>query len=293
MRWCVLTIFVLIAIPSLAPAQGLLERIRRGPNSNPSNVLDKIPDDSNSNYSAGSTDGFDDEGFALLVGGLVVLSTPFWLPPLILDDEHTTTAYFSAYPYASFDSAYLNLFGDGDVPTTVRDATYGDPNFAKPWSLLMQIEDGSDFDGLNRIGTRIAFDTSTRFGLRTNWDWYQESLGNGRSDQTFMEDSELTYRFAQADWIRMYAGVGFRSMNDSQTDRWGFNFAYGTDIFPVWPLVVSTSFDLGDLGDAFEVDARASAGWAWRNGEIFLGYDFRRIGSVNLQGMLGGVRLWF
>jgi hypothetical protein len=178
------------------------------------------------------------------------------------------------------------------LPTNAEVA-YGDPDYLKPWSVQAQIENGNDFNGLNRLGTRVAVDTAWRLGVQTNWDYYQENLANGRSDSTVMGDTEMTFRFAQADWLRMYAGVGFRTMQDSRTDRWGFNATYGADIFPVWPLVISTSFDLGDLGDAFVFQARGTAGWAWRYGELFIGYELRRIGDVNLQGFLGGLRLWF
>jgi hypothetical protein len=271
----------------MAPAQGLLERIRHGSVSSSSGSLSSL-----NNQSSSSQDGLDDEGYGELVGlGLIAVTSPLWLPPLVVGDDYQQTASFSPYPYARFDSAYLNLLAAGSEGNP--DASFNDPDYLKCWSALLQIEDGNDFNGLNRVGVRAAFDTSLRLGVRSNWDYYEESLGNGRSDHTLIGDTELTFRFAQTDWLRLYAGAGFRAMEDSQTDRWGFNFTYGGDAFPVWPLVLSASIDLGDLGDAFVVDARASAGWAWRNAELFIGYDFRRIGTVNLQGMLGGFRIWF
>jgi hypothetical protein len=285
---------VVLFLPTPAFSQGLLERVRHGrvhaaspSSSSSSGFLDNLSD--------GQNDGLDTP---TAIGGLVALSlltatSPFWLPPLALDDHYDQVAFFSPYPYARLDSGYLNLYPDHLSAPNKPDTPFWDPDYLREWSLQLQLEDGNDFNGLNRLGGRLAFDTSSRFGLRSNWDWYHESLGNGRSDETLLLDNELTFRFAQADWIRMYAGAGFRAMEDRQTDRWGFNFVYGADVFPVWPLVLSSSIDLGDLGQEFYLDARATAGWSWRFGEVFIGYDFRRVGDVNLQGALAGFRLWF
>jgi hypothetical protein len=288
LRAWTLVIAALLFFSHPASAQGLLQRIRGGQNSNPSGVFNGLNNNNNNSSASSQDNGLDDEGYgALVLVGLFAATSPFWLPPLIVEDDYQQAARFSPYPYSRVDSAYINVDG------TRSDAPYGDPDFLQPWSASLQIENGNDFNGLNRLGVRGVFDTSTRFGVRSNWDWYQENLGNGRTDETVLGDTELTFRFAQSDWLRMYAGAGFRAMEDRQTDRWGFNFTYGADIFPVWPLIISTSVDLGDLGEAFVVEARGTAGWGWRNGELFFGYDFRRIGTVNLQGLLGGFRLWF
>ncbi len=58
-----------------------------------------------------------------------------------------------------------------------------------------------------------------------------------------MGDLNLTYRFAQCEWVQRYVGVGARIMPD-------------------------------------RYDARG-------------GYEFYRIGAVDLQGPMAGPRLWF
>lgn len=289
--------FVLLLLPSRGFSQGLLERIRRG---DPHVSSSSSSNSSNSNYVDNLVTDTQNDGLDTVsaVGALVTLSvfgvtSPFWLPTLALDDHYDQVAFFSPYPYARADTGYMNLYSDNLSAPVNPELQFWDADYLREWSVQLQLEDGNDFNGLNRLGGRFAFDTSSRFGFRSNWDWYLENLGNGHSDETLMFDNELTFRFAQSDWMRMYVGAGARAMEDRQTDRWGFNFVYGADIFPVWPLVLSTSVDLGDLGQAFYIDARATAGWAWRFGEVFIGYDFRRIGDVNLQGALAGFRLWF
>lgn len=62
---------------------------------------------------------------------------------------------------------------------------------------------------------------------------------------------------------------------------------------PVKPLVISTVLDAGTLGHAGVIHARLTGGVLRSRWEAYLGYDFLRIGSVNLQGPLLGVRFWF
>ncbi len=155
------------------------------------------------------------------------------------------------------------------------------------------MEDGYDFRGVNRFSTREFLDTASRFGVSTDWDFFTQRLRCGCYDELTVGDLNLTFRFAQSEWMQMYAGVGGRLMPDQGDTRGGFNFTYGADIFPCKPVVVSSSFDVGDLGSAGVFRFRATAGLVHRHWELFGGYDFLRIGDVDLQGPMAGLRLWF
>ena len=91
----------------------------------------------------------------------------------------------------------------------------------------------------------------------------------------------------------MYAGLGANVLDNPVKTRWGFNFTYGADLFLVKPLVLSLELDAGTLGKVGAFHARGTAGVLWRGWEVFTGYDYRRIGPVDLQGPVAGVRLWF
>ena len=91
----------------------------------------------------------------------------------------------------------------------------------------------------------------------------------------------------------MTASTGTRVLTAPRLTRWGFNFHYGADVFPCEPVVVSAAVDLGNVGDAFAVHGRATAGVTRKHWELFGGYDFLRVGSTDLQGPLAGLRVWF
>jgi hypothetical protein len=158
--------------------------------------------------------------------------------------------------------------------------------------VRLSAEDGNDFRGLNRVEGQFTVDTRSRFGVQTRWDHFEETDG-GHYDETLLGDTELTYRFVQRDWVEMTTGIGFRMMTDKHVTRGGFNFYYGSDLYLMKPLVVSSSVDLGNLDAGFVVHTRCTLGAVWRHWEFLGGYDFLRVGSVNLQGPMLGVRLWY
>src|SRR5207248_1072876 len=126
------------------------------------------------------------------------VTSPIWVPVYLLDDHILTPGHFPAYPYADPQGGYV-------VPDP---DTWGCPNDLSCWSFRAAVEDGDDFRGLNRLGGSFAVDTSCRLGAATRWDWYREPLTGGRTDQAWTGVTEVTWRFAQKDWISMQAGAG-------------------------------------------------------------------------------------
>jgi hypothetical protein len=233
--------------------------------------------------------GADDDELTEALGPLVLegLAAPFVLPPMALGDDYKTASLFPRFPYA------YRLPGGIWLDRGRTEGEDPAPRGARPWSVRADVEDGYDFHGVNRFGTRVFLNTASRFGVSTDWDFFTERLRCGCWDELTLGDANLTFRFAQAEWMQMYAGVGGRVMPDRYGTRGGFNFTYGGDVFPCKPVVVSSSLDLGNLGSAGLVRARGTVGLVHRHWELFGGYDFLRIGSVNLQGPMAGLRLWF
>jgi hypothetical protein len=285
-RACPWACVVLLGMTSLLSAQdGRLEQVRQ--------QVSAPGSDSGSSKGSGGSDS--DDGCGGLIGPLFCYTviSPFVVPRLILDDEWERRAYFFRYPYQSGSNGFLSL----DRPAAENDArhtqTQVEPDVLRGWSMRLELEDGNDFNGINRFNGRLTFDTMSRLGLSSNWNWFHESLTGGGRDDTLIGDTNLLLRFAQHEQAQFHAGLGFRTMTDHNGTHWGYNVTYGADFFPVRPIVVSTTFDLGSLGSAGVVHARGTVGMVQHGWEVFGGYDFLRIGSVNLQGPVAGVRFWF
>jgi hypothetical protein len=271
----------LLALPPLRADEGVLQQVRD--QVKPAQTAEK-PGGSQKKGKDREVGNDSDDRFS--VPGLEALALfPFVIPALALGDDYQTYSLFPRYPYACGlpGNLWLDRSQDGDPR----------PRGARFWSVEAAAEDGYSFHGVNRVGARFALDTALRFGVASNWDFFQERRPCGCYDELTVGDVNLTYRFAQCDWMGMFVGAGGRVMPDRYDTRAGFNFTYGAEVFPCKPLVLSSSFDLGNLGSASVVRARATVGLIHRHWELFGGYDFYRIGAVDLQGPMAGLRLWF
>jgi hypothetical protein len=226
-----------------------------------------------------------------VLGGVAV-SSPVWVP-LVLDAGYDVAGYFPAHPYALSDSGYMFLDRGGGEPWDRQDIPWTGPQYLKPWALRLALEDGNDFRGLNRLGGRLSLDTAWRVGLQSNWNYLHEGLDRGGPDEAVLGDTELTFRLSQNGRLLIHAGAGLRTWTDARDARFGFNFSYGADYFPFKPLTFSPSFDVGNLSSDLVLHGRGTVGFIHGRWEVYGGYDFLRIGSVNIQGPVAGVRLWF
>jgi hypothetical protein len=275
-------------------AQGVLERMRlatrEGRNAPPSPARPASSSSSDAlvGLSAGATEGTE----YLLLGAAVVATSPWWGPHVLFGDDLGVVGYFPGCPYALPWSGYMNIDFNATKRIEEQEAQFGAPDYQKTWAVRFSLEDGHDFGALNRIEGKLFLDTSSRFGVQSRWSYYQENDGS-RHDESLLGDTELTFRFVQGERIQMHTGLGFRLLADRSDTRAGVNFLYGADLYPIKPLIVSSSIDLGNLDAAFLVHGRCTLGVAYRNWELLTGYDFLRVGSVNLQGPLLGVRTWF
>jgi hypothetical protein len=279
-----------LAMPVAGYGQGKLEAVRQAvdqPRSSDSAENSGGKRDSNC-----KNDSNDDPG-AELLGELAFYAAlaPFAIPNQLVESGEPVTSHFLRFPYASSEQAYL-IVDRRDDPWPQRQF-FDDRADTQPISIRASAELGSDFDGLTRTGLRLFLDTDTRFGIKSDWDYYQERLPFGGHDQLWFGDITPTFRFAQSEQIQMHTGLGARLMFDNGHDRGGFNFLYGFDAFPVKPLHLFGSFEAGSLGNAFLWRLHGGVGATWTRGELFAGYDYLNVGGAVLQGPMIGLRLWF
>lgn len=218
--------------------------------------------------------------FEQLIGNTLLFgaTAPWWGPRLALADDGGWAAFPPA-PYAQGHPGYL-----------VIDPI--DPAGTAGWTLRLSSEYGTNFDDLDRIGTRLVVDTSSRFGFDAEWNQWIESTP-AVTDDLATGDFNLVYRFAQHERLQFHSGLGMNWLADDAGSDFGVNFTWGVQAFPRDPFVFDAVLDVGSLGDAFLLHFRTTAGVVWGPAEIFAGYDRQHIGDATLQGVLAGVRFWF
>jgi hypothetical protein len=280
--WWVLPLLLVLCPVSAFAQDGKLQQAREEVEEKPKKKTKEKPSKSTS---CSSRDDDDEEDLLAEILAPVVgaaLLSPFWAPHLLCQDDFEYTSSFAHYPYAKEHPGYLWVEQGDDMPKHRR--LFGG---------RLTLEDGNDFDGLNRLRGSLFIDSVFRVGLQTNWDYFHERLSCGCTDDAVVSDTNLTFRFAQAERVQMYAGVGLRTWSDRADTRVGWNLLYGGDFFPAKPLILSGVLDVGQLGEATVFRARGTVGVIYHGWELFTGYDFLRIGTANLQGPMIGLRLWF
>ena len=301
--WCLPILFALCASPLLRAEEGKLQRVReevrQKPEEKPSSREEKKDNDKDEDDSwlCQEDDGSDSSCGTLIAGILgagilFIAGSPFWVPHILLGDDFHVDGYFPPYPYVDHRPGYLWFDHRFEYPRRHELPDREDLANLRSWSGRVSLENGNDFDGLNRFNGQLLLETTCRFGLQTSWNYYHERIG-GCTDQLLIGDANVVFRFAQHEQMQMRAGLGVRVLNDQADTDFGFNFTYGADIYPAKPLVLSLSLDAGNLGSAGVFHGRATLGVIYSRWEIYGGYDYLRIGSAALQGPMAGMRFWF
>jgi hypothetical protein len=224
--------------------------------------------------------------FGMLTG--FVVTSPFWLPMTIADDNLGRAGYFPAFPY-QYDVGYMLIHPDEyhGVSGPRRPFTY---------AVRARSDYGTNFNGLDWVGGNVLAEFSTRFGLESEFRFYQDDLlaaGNQPPDTAWLGDANIFYRFAQNDWMQFRSGVGVNWLSDRLHTDVGFNFTYAADFYPTKPWVISGEFDWGILGDETLLHARFTTGLQHKGLEAYIGYDLIDIGKFQSNSLIAGVRLWF
>ncbi len=229
---------------------------------------------------ASATDDDCSSGATDLSGSMILgaVTAPWSIPRAALHDEGID-GYFGEYPF----SDGWNGFIVDQLPQ---------PEWTRQWAGRFTSEYGNNFDGLNKTGGRLQLDTTPRFGIDIEWDRRREELFAGH-DTLWTGDANLVYRFAQNKHAAFYTGIGVNWSADKHRGSAGFNFTYGADFFPGRNWVVSSTLDIGRLGHSTLVHGRATVGYLFNRFEVFTGFDYYKVGGVELNGLVGGLRLWF
>ena len=223
-------------------------------------------------------------GPTLATAFLLGVAAPFYCPHVCLGDSFHDPGYFAHFPY-QYDVGYM-LIDPHEV--------LGLEGPCQPHAFATRArgEVGTGFDDLDWIGGRVQLDTTSRWGLESDFRYVREDLDAGR-DSLWLGDANVLFRFAQSESIQFRTGLGMNFLSDTVGSDFGFNFTYAFDCQPVRPLTFSAELDLGTLGHASVVHVRTTAGVSWGVSEAYLGYDLYDIGSTQIQGLVAGVQIWY
>ncbi len=281
------SLWILAAGSTALCADGLLSRLRQEVREPVNNVMINDVDererrDRHNWWDEEETEA--EKSFRSFFGELVVMgfTSPFWGPPVYLRDDYVLNGHFFRHPY---QSDQIGLMAIGQSPAL-------DKNL-RSWSIRMDAEYGESFDTTARIGGHAVLQSTSRWGLDGGFDHRTENVAPGDRDQLWTGDFNVIYRFAQSEAIQYRAGLGVNWLADEVDTEFGFNFTYAADWLPRKPWIVSAEIDLGSIGQATLVHSRVTAGIQFRGVEVYTGYDYYGVGSVDLSNLVSGIRLWY
>ncbi len=275
---------VVCTAPGVAFA-GKLDKVRQRSKGKSKSTHDHASSDGS--YSGG---GGGDVGLALYV-----LASPWWLPHMMVGDEIGRSFAFDTHPYANGYDGFVHVAGRS---APMAGGAGGRSLLGRGAAMQASVEGGWLDPTMQRIGLSARISGHHRFEIETRWSGYQELLGpaeraSGRVvDALWLGDVNVTWLHAVGESVLIRSGAGIRSMVDAGETTLGVNLTYGMDIFPVRPLVISLSGDLGTVGQALYRGVRATVGFMVGRVEIYGGYDGAWVDEISLGGGLFGVRAW-
>ena len=219
-----------------------------------------------------------------LTAGTAVTS-PWWGPPVYIDDEYDIEARFPRYPYYDGEGGYLRLDEYPDVET-------------HPWALKTLVDYGTDFDDVNRIGVGWQVDTKNRWGFNGEWAYFDQEIAKGDSDHFSFGDMNAIWRFAQSGHAMWWTGVGAHWLDRDIGTEWGYQLTYGADIFVGDPWMLSGSLDWGRTSSDLDSNGtffhgRITFGPQWKHCEAYIGLETLNAGPTEVDSVLFGFRVWY
>lgn len=189
------------------------------------------------------------------------------------------------------DRPYANGSGGYAVPAIDDEGRVRDERTA----FRLEIETGYVLAGAWRMAAAARVQLPFYVDLATRYSLFVEPDNvDVTSFVTGRVDAEV--RVIDANGMQLRLGGGLRHAHDALGSVLGGGFGIAMDLFLVDPLILSMSADVGLVGHAVLLGARASAGFIIDSTEIYVGYHyeglFGDLVSADLGGVMLGVRAW-
>lgn len=227
-------------------------------------------------------------------GWLNFLMFPWWGPRSLLGDHGERQCAFPAAPYADGIDGYVRIAGQtagAQVAGVARSNGSGEMLLGRGSALRVWAEGGGQDLSLLRGGAGFLWSGYHRLELQGEFRGYRERTGS-TVDTLYLGSAGVNYVFAQGPSVQVRSGVGVRWMPDTTGTFVGAYFSYGADFYPVRPLILSVSGDIGGINGAGVGQLRGTLGIIVDQLELYGGYEAFWMGDVDLGMAIGGIRMW-
>ena len=151
----------------------------------------------------------------------------------------------------------------------------------------------TDFDDIDSWNAHFVLDNPGPVGLDFQWSHLTEKLTGAPRDSLNLADLNLTYRWIESPELISRIGGGINLLSDRFGTEVDYNFTLSSDFFPAKPWIIHLELDHGEIGSVHQTHLLSTVGVNYRRIEYLIGYEYRRIGQVNIDGPLMGIKFWW
>lgn len=198
-------------------------------------------------------------------------------------DSNSNSVGFTSYASTESSSVHASY----ETTSSSNDITYQLPrlnSMIPEGATRLNFDYGTDFDDIDRFTGGLLLDGPGGWAIDFEWSHYREKLVAQPDDGLNLIDTNILYRIGETEQFQWRVGGGLTLLSDSFGTDAGWNVTNKTDWYLTDPLSISTQLDVGTIGNASHVHAAIMSGYNVGFVEFRVGYDFRKIGDVDLSG---------
>jgi hypothetical protein len=181
--------------------------------------------------------------------------------------------YFSQYPYMSS--------GEGIFSQEI----------GKRFSISLSGHYFYDESDLTGYGFRARLSPHPFVNAEIHFSDLTEKLDT-RDDHLKLYNVFVNYNRLRLERFAFWWGLGLKGLQGDKTYN-GFAFNIGTEIYPARPISLSLNYSGGFINDTYVPDFFGSLNLHLYRFAIFAGYQYWSAGSAKIDGITGGIKLFF
>lgn len=161
------------------------------------------------------------------------------------------------------------------------------------WGGRFRAAYGTNFDKGSLLYGNLILDRGLPLGIDTEFNRRTDPKRVLADRRFWNGDFNLVYHLKQIRYVGFRLGAGANWLTGSDHTDIGFNATAGFDIRLTKPWYASTVIDWGTLGSHGMFHWQISGGLDFGRFELFVGYDFFEVGSVERKNVIAGAGVWW
>lgn len=181
--------------------------------------------------------------------------------------------YFSQYPYVSSEEGFFSQV------------------IGKRFSVNISGHYFYDESDLTGYGVRAKYSPHPFFNAELHFTDLTEKLET-REDHLKLYNVFINYNRLRLERWAFWWGLGLKGLQGDKTYN-GFAYNIGTEIYPVRPISIGLNYSGGFINGNYVPEFFGSLSLHLNRFAVFAGYQYWSAGSAKIDGLVGGMKVFF